>query len=74
MSLLRTILAATHEVHFARFYWWDEDDGPHDITLLGMGWGSFMLLIIDGSPFVGVQISHGSLAVWFGPWQRRFSL
>ena len=73
MSILRTIIAATHEVHFGRFYWWSEI-GPNDITLLAVGWGTFTLLIINGEPFVGVQISLGTLSVWFGPWHRRFSL
>lgn len=73
MSILRTIIDATHEVHFGRFYWWDENEIPHDITLLGVGWGTFTLLSINGAPSVGVQLSLNTLSVWFGPWHRRFS-
>lgn len=73
ISVIRTIINATHEVHFGRFYWW-EDDEPHDFTLLGLGWGTFTLLTMNGSPRVGVQISYSKLAVWFGPWHRRFGL
>ena len=74
MGVVRTIIDATHEVHFGRFYWWDEDDMPHDFTLLGVGWGSFMLAIREGTPLVGIQLSYSKLAVWFGPWYRRFGL
>lgn len=74
MIPVKHIVSALHEVHFGRFYWWDEDDESHEFTLLGLGWGSLMLAIRGGRPTVGVQFSYGKMAVWFGPWHRRFGL
>lgn len=66
-DIIRTVVDALHEVNLVTLHV-EYHGGFFEFALAAVGWGSLLLFVLDGRPFVGLQISYGKLTIWFGPW------